>query len=110
MSGMINLGTLAKYTTDASGNVTGLLGLEGGLLRGPLVSGVWFTIPSVFRLRLTGTGSVTIDSRDSLGTVTAGIASYVLSGASDQIEFPYAGDHAVSIRATLTGTATAEVI
>lgn len=75
-----------------------------------MVNGVWTTTPSVFRLRLTGTGTVTIDARDSLGNITPNVASYTVSGATDQIEFPYAGDNAVAIRAALTGTATAEVI
>lgn len=78
--------------------------------RAILVNGFWTKTPSIFRLRLTGTGTVTIDARDSLGNITAGVASYTVSGATDQIEYPYAGEDAVAIRATLTGTATAEVI
>lgn len=79
-------------------------------VRGHMSSGAWFIPPSVFRLRITGTGTVTIDSRDSLGNITLAVASYTATSATDQIEFPYAGDNAVAIRATLTGTATAEVI
>lgn len=100
----------ARFATDASGNVIGLLGAGGSVLFGQMVSGVWMKVPSIFRLRLTGTGAVTIDSKDSLGNITTGVASYTVTGATDQIEFPYAGDKAVAIRATLTGTATAEVI
>ena len=95
-------------STDANNN-TVLVGADGGLLRGPMTSGVWFTSPSVFRLRLTGTGSVQFDSRDSAGTITA-VAAYALSGATDQIEFPYAGDNAVAIRATFNGDITVEVL
>lgn len=92
------------------GNVTWLVGPDGaGVLRGPMVSGLWFTSPSVFRLRMTGTGSVQFDSRNSAGTVTA-VATYTLTGATDQIEFPYAGDNAVAIRATFSGDITVEVI
>lgn len=72
---------------------------------------VWQRIPSVFRLRITGTGSMQMDSRDSLGNVTNGtfpLTSY--TGETDKIEFPYAGDDAVAIRVTLTGTLTCEVI
>lgn len=97
-------------STDANGNVTGLVGPDGAVLYGEMVSGTWMKCPSIFRLRLTGTGTVTIDSRDTLGNIAASVASYTVSGATDQIEFPYAGDNAVAIRATLTGTATAEVI
>lgn len=104
------VGTLAQLSTDSSGNVTGMVGPDGAVLYGPMTSGTWMKCPSIFRLRLTGTGTVTIDSRDTLGNITTGVASYILSGATDQIEFPYAGDDAVAIRATLTGTATAEVI
>lgn len=98
-----------RGSTDASGN-TVLVGADGSVLRGPMATGVWMTVLSVFRLRLTGTGTVTLDSKDSLGNITTGVASYTVSGATDQIEFPYAGNNAVAIRATLTGTATAEVI
>lgn len=79
-------------------------------LRGTMANGVWMIVPSIFRLRLTGTGTCTVDARDALGNITTDVASYTVSGATDQIEFPYAGDDAVEIRATLTGTCTAEVI
>jgi hypothetical protein len=99
---------VVRATTDASG-ATSPVGANGRMLRGSLVDGEWFTIPSVFRLRITGTGTVVIDSKDSLGNITTGVASYTVSGATDQIEFPYAGDDAVMILAHLSGT-TAEVI
>lgn len=102
-------GELVRTVTGPNGEVS----LQAGgvtVLRGQLSDGVWTTIPSVFRLRLTGTGTVTLDSKDAAGNITTGVASYTVSGATDQIEFPYAGDHAVAIRATLTGTATVEVI
>ena len=117
---------------DASGDIVGVKDRDGGetifikwnptstapahpatgepYLRGAPSSGAWMTIPSIFRLRLTGTGTVTIDAKDSLGNITLAVASYTVSGATDQIEFPYAGDNAVAIRATLTGDATCEVI
>lgn len=99
-----------SLATDSSGNVTGLVGPDGAVFYGSMVSGSWMKCPSIFRLRLTGTGTVTIDAKDSLGNITAGVASYTVSGATDQIEFPYAGDNAVAIRAVLTGDATCEVI
>ena len=79
-------------------------------LRGPMVAATWMTIPSIFRLRITGTGTVTIDARDSLGNITLAVHVAVATAATDQIEFPYAGDDAVQIRATLGGTTTCEVI
>lgn len=100
-----------KFVTDSYGNVAGIAGADGvGVLAGPTISGVWFKTPSIFRLRFTGTGTATLDSRDSLGNITAGVNSYTLSGATDQIEFPYAGDKAVNIRVNLTGNVTCEVI
>ena len=108
---LVDEGGFAKFGTDERGNVTSLVdGAGNAFLRGALTSGEWVTIPSIFRLRLTGTGTAVIDSRDSLGAVTSEVASYTLTAATDQIEFPYAGDNAVAIRVTLTGTVTAEVI
>lgn len=77
---------------------------------GELTSGTWMQVPSIFRLRLTGTGTVTVDAKDSLGNITTGVESYAPSGATDEIQYPFLGDDAVSIRVTLTGSATAEVI
>jgi hypothetical protein len=99
----------AKYRV-VNGNVTGLVGPGGSAILGSMTSGSWMKVPSIFRLRLTGTGTCTLDARDSLGNITPGIASYTASNATDQIEFPYAGNNAVEIRATLTGTCKAEVI
>lgn len=100
--------TVVPYAPAGAG--IGLRGPSGGLLRGALTGGEWFTIPSIFRVRLTGTGTVTLDSKDSLGNITTSVASYTVSGATDQIEFPFAGNNAVAIRAALTGDATCEVI
>ena len=99
--GIVHLSADGTSLVDGAGN---------SILRGALTSGEWVTIPTVFRLRITGTGTVIIDSRDSLGNVSTSVESYTANGATDQIEFPYAGDNAVAIRATLTGNATAEVI
>lgn len=80
------------------------------MLMGDLTSGEWFPVGSVFRLLMTGTGTVTLDSKDALGAITTSVYTVTLTGATNQIGFPYAGDAAVQIRATLTGTATAKVI
>ena len=74
-------------------------------------SGTWMKPPSIFRLRITGTGTLQMDSKDSLGNIT--LLTFPLTtytGETDKIEFPYAGDDAVAIRVTLTGTLTCEVI
>jgi TPP-dependent pyruvate/acetoin dehydrogenase alpha subunit len=67
-------------------------------------------VPSISRLLLNGTGIVTIDSRDAAGAVTGAAFTVTLAGAVNQIEFPYYGDGAVSIRGTFTGSASAKVI
>jgi len=89
--------------------LTGVIDFSGKLA-GNLVNGEWFNPPSIFRLLLKGTGTVTIDSKDAAGTITTGVYSTTLSSAVNEIAFPYAGDSAIQIRATLTGSATAKVI
>ncbi len=115
----MNAGQLAAALKGAFGFVTakrnpltGVLEVSAGspMLMGTLTSGVWFPVGSLFRLLMTGTGTVTIDSKDALGTITTGVYTTTLTGATNEIGFPYAGDAAVQIRATLTGSATAKVI
>lgn len=102
-------GNLVTSTTNLTGGIELSAGGSGAIL-GSLVSGQWFNPTSIFRLLCTGTGTVTLDSKDAAGTITAGVFSVTLASAVNQIEFPYAGDGAIQIRATLTGTATAKVI
>ena len=83
---------------------------SGASMYGALANGVWHAIPSIWRLRLTGTGTVTLDSVDSLGNVTSAFDSYSVAGATDDVEFPFAGTNAVAVRATLLGAVTAEII
>lgn len=90
---------------------TSLVSGDGSFLYGPVTSGAWMKVPSLFRLRITGTGTLQMDSKDSLGNIT--LATFPLTSytaETDKIEFPYAGDDAVTIRVTLTGTLTCEVI
>ncbi len=75
-----------------------------------LVNTVWTSIPTLFRLALTGTGSITLDSMDLAGTITSNVFSVTKSAAVNQIEYPYAGDSAVKIRATFTGSLSAKII
>ncbi|WP_069337158.1 hypothetical protein [Sphingobium yanoikuyae] len=77
---------------------------------GPLQNGTWKRIFSLPRLLLSGSGTVTIDARNRSGTVVLAVETYTLTAASGQIEYPYFGDDAVEVRATITGTATAEII
>lgn len=101
---------LTQVATDPAGNTTGIAGPNGSVLYGSLTSGAWMKVPTIFRLRLTGTGTCVVDSRNRLGVVSTGIASYSPSGATNEIEYPYPGDDAVEIRVTLTGTCQAEVL
>jgi len=96
---------------SAAGALSLVSGDGSSFLIGPVQSGAWMKVPSIFRLRITGTGTLQMDSLDSLGNITLmtfPLTSY--TGATDTIEFPYAGDDAVAIRVTLTGTLTCEVI
>lgn len=64
-----------KEMSDVKANVDPVTGgIEfSGKLMGNLANGEWFNPPSVFRLLLNGTGTVTIDSKDAAGTVTTGV-------------------------------------
>lgn len=75
-----------------------------------LTSGEWKPLTGWPRLLLNGTGTVSIDARNRAGTVTTGVFTQTLSSAVNEIAFPYFGDDAVEVRATLTGTATAEIL
>lgn len=76
----------------------------------PLRSGSWTPAPSLFRLRLVGTGSLVLDSRDVLGAVSSAVATFTAAAATNQIEFPYLGDAAIEMRATFPSTLTVEVL
>lgn len=72
--------------------------------------GVWRGFPSpTMRLRMGGIGTVTMDARNGAGVITLGVYSYTTTGTT-VVQYAYPGDDADSIRITLTGTATAEVI
>lgn len=80
---------------------------------GALKSGVWKPYTGLPRLRFNGTGSITIDANtaaDGSGSTTTAVYSNSLTSASNLIDFPYFGDNAVAVRATLTGTLAAEII
>ena len=110
----------APYTSDGeswksvplvSADGLSLVSGDGSFLYGPVTSGAWMKVPSIFRLRIAGTGTLQMDSKDSLGNIT--LLTFPLTtytSETDKIEFPYAGDDAVLIRVTLTGTLTCEVI
>lgn len=76
----------------------------------PLVSGEWTKAPSISRLRVTGTGLLSIDSKTRAGVVTTAVFVGTYFGTAETIEFPYYGDAAVQICASFPPTLTAEVI
>jgi hypothetical protein len=75
-----------------------------------LVSGEWTAFAGLTRLRLVGTGTVSVDSRSRLGTITSAVFFASATAATDQIEFPYFGDSAVDIRPTITGSLVVELL
>lgn len=77
---------------------------------GALQSNVWTAVPSISRLRVVGTGTLSIDSRTRGGVVTTAAFAGNYSNTPETIEFPYYGDAAVEIRATFPATLTVEVI
>jgi hypothetical protein len=96
---------------DPKRSLRSLLQQNGISIPGVLVSGIWTRTSGLPRLRLTGTGTVAIDARDSLGAVTTDVVGpYTLTGETNRIEFPFFGSATTEIRATITGSATAEII
>ena len=103
---------------DASGNSAGLTAAQiasaQALVSKDGTTGVWRQLPAsgvIMRVRLTGTGTVSMDSATGdLGAGTVTTAAYTASVAGTQIDdYAYPGDAARSIRFTLTGTAAVEV-
>jgi hypothetical protein len=75
-----------------------------------IVSGDWITHPTMFRLLLTGSGTITVDSKDSLGVVSTAVYTDSFTDATNRIGFPYAGDNSMYIRITTTGTVKAVLL
>lgn len=75
-----------------------------------LVTSTWRRFPTMCRLIMNGTGTITFDARNKAGTILVSVASFTITSAVNQIAFPFFGDTAYEIRATLTGSATVEVM
>lgn len=97
-------GVLDWQDTVPNGSEMPVIGWNPGIQ-----SGVWVPVPSIFRLRLVGTGAAVISSRDRLFAETS-VGSFSASGATNQIEFPYLGDAAVEMRAVFPATLQVEII
>ena len=107
----------AQVTAGATAGAVGLNSAQQAVdqngnawLSGPLVSGQWSRCPTMFRLRLVGIGAVTLDAKNTSGTVTTGVYSISASGATDQIAFPFIGNDASYVRATFANTVTVEML
>lgn len=74
---------------------------------GPLKNGEWVKLPAMYRILLDGIGTLTIDTRTRDGTITTNVATYSPTGPAE--DYPFFDD-AYEVRATLTGTATAEIV
>lgn len=73
-------------------------------------SGVWYGLPAMFRLRLMGSGTITMDARNRLGVETLAVQTFSAVNAADQIEFPYLGDDTVQFRSSFPTTLAVEVL
>ena len=73
------------------------------------LSATWVQVGHLLRLRLTGNGTVRLDSRNGSGTETLGVVAYTVAGV-EIIKFPFLGIDAVEMRVTRTGTANCEVL
>lgn len=93
-----------------SGDPTPLSQAEWPFAARSITAGRWVVVPSISRLRVVGTGALSIDSRNRTGVVSSAVFSGSYSSTTETIEFPYYGDSAVEIRATFPATLTVEVI
>lgn len=84
----------ASYMSD------GAAWVEQAIFGRSLVSGTWYSVPTIFRMEMTGDGDVILDSKDSSGNITTNVYATTLIGADKEIGFPYPGDLGVSIMAT----------
>lgn len=75
-----------------------------------IVNGDWRYMPSIFRLYMSGSGTITIDAKNPAGTITTAVFTATLTSASGEILYPFIGNDASQMRITLTGTLTGEVI
>src|SRR5512141_242577 len=87
----------ANAVTAETDDVTGVIRNSAGdtVLSGLLDNGKWANPPSIFRLLCNGSGTITLDAKDAAGAITTGVFSVTLSGAVNQIEYPYCGDGVV---------------
>lgn len=83
---------------------------NGFLFEDNSLTSSWRSFRPFFRLLLSGTGTCTLDSADVDGFISYAVQTFTVTDSTGQIEYPYPGDDAVSIRATLTGTCSVEIV
>lgn len=89
---------------DVGGDPTARSRARGG----PLIAGEWIKLPAIYKLEVGGSGTISIDVRDLANTVTTNTHQFVVNGS--EFIFPYFGDSVSDVKATITGTAFAEII
>jgi len=77
--------------------------LSGGVLS----AGVWVKLPAIYKLLIDGVGTVTLDVRNTDGSVSR--YAKVYDPSVKKIVYPYFGLSAYEVKATFTGTAIAEI-
>lgn len=83
--------------------------LSTRVVGGMLSTVVWTKLPSVYKIVTNGVGLVSIDTKKRDGTITTNVATFTATGV-EGTEYIYFGSEVGYIRATLTGTATAEIV
>lgn len=80
--------------------------LPGGRLEGA----AWVRLPGMYKLLVSGVGTLRLDALNVDGSIALGVLVRAIDEASKPMQYFYAGDAAVAVRATLTGTLEAEII
>ena len=98
--GIQTVSSLTNIPTGASGVYS-----VGGFIVS-VVNG-WLSVDSIFKLIMTGTGSVIIDTKDISGSVITAAFSYPLSGTMEIHSF--ASETVAAIKLTISSTATVNI-
>lgn len=75
-----------------------------------ITSGEWRYAPPIFKIYISGTGTITIDAKNPAGTITTAAYTNTLTSANGEVLFPFVGNDTTQMLITLTGTLTGEVI
>jgi hypothetical protein len=94
--------TVPMRQDSVSGAIPGVNGLA--------VAGAWMRPSIPLRIRIVGTGTLSMDARDAAGTVTLAVFSVSYAMAADAVEWPYPGDTARQVRFIFPPTMTVEVL